>query len=152
SITAGAKGTYTISITPTQGSGTLALTVLDASQTVLASGQSATGSDNLSVTLVSGQQVYVKVNSPTGSLFTYNLSIGISGGGGGGRGGGGGKHLTLQGAQKGDPFYQNAADDPDGAHSGPASPGFVAIPRLTTNAPLVLGMSAGGVRTIAAEV
>jgi hypothetical protein len=77
------KGTFTVSLTPTQGSGTLSVTVLNARQTVLASGQSSTGSVILSLSLASGQWYYVKVSSPTGSLFTYNLSFGKSKGAGG---------------------------------------------------------------------
>jgi hypothetical protein len=106
-FTAGSKGTFSVSVTPTQGSGTLGLTVLNAKQTVLASGQSSTGAVSESVTLASGQQYYIKVTSPTGSLFTYNVSVGKSGGGGGG-----GKPLKLEMA---DVFYQNAADDPENA-------------------------------------
>jgi hypothetical protein len=107
---AGSKGTYTVSITPASGSGTLALTVYNAQQTALATGQSSSGGDSLSVTLTVGQQVYIKVWSPTGSLFTYNLSVGKSGGGATGASG---KHLVLLNTEKGDPFYQNAADDQD---------------------------------------
>src|SRR5262249_2431248 len=51
-----------------------------------ASGQSATGGVTLSVSLASGQQYFVKVFSPTGSLFTYDLSIAKSGASGGGGG------------------------------------------------------------------
>jgi hypothetical protein len=90
---AATRGTYVVSITPTQGSGILGLTVLDAQQTVLANGQSATGGITLSVSLAAGQQVFVRVSSPGGSLFTYNLSIAKSSGGGGG----GGHHLVLAG-------------------------------------------------------
>src|SRR5262249_13645035 len=71
---AGGKGTFTVSITPTQGGGTLSLTVLNASQAVLASGQSPTGGVTLSVSLASGTRYYLKVGSPTGSLLAYNLS------------------------------------------------------------------------------
>jgi hypothetical protein len=92
-FTAGAKGTFTVSITPTQGSGTLGLSVLNAQQTVLANGQSQTGV-TLSVSLASGQQYYVKVLSPAGSSLVYNLSV-AKAGGGGGSGGGGGHHLVL---------------------------------------------------------
>ena len=62
---AASKGTFTVSITPTQGSGLLSLSVLNAQQTVLASGQSQTGGVTLSLSLASGQQYYVKVSSPT---------------------------------------------------------------------------------------
>jgi hypothetical protein len=87
-FTAAAKGTFTVSITPTQGSGTLGLSVLNAQQTVLASGQPQTGV-TLSVSFASGQQYYVKVLSPTGSSLAYSLSVAKAGGGGGGGGGGG---------------------------------------------------------------
>jgi len=105
-----------VTITPTLGSGTLSLAVLKAQQTVLASGQSQTGGVTLAVSLLSGQQYYVKVCSPTGSLFGYNLGIAKASGGGGGNGGG--HHLVVMGVESpddkvaGDVFYQNAADDP----------------------------------------
>jgi hypothetical protein len=123
-FTPASKATFTVSITPSQGSGPLSLVVLNAQQTVLASGQSQTGGVTLSVSLASGQQYYVKVSSPTGSLFTYDLSIAKSSGGGGG---GGGHKLVPQGADNpdgegGDFFYRNAADDPENAHSAAASP------------------------------
>src|SRR5262249_12932805 len=112
SFTAATRGTFTVSVTPSQGSGTLSLASLDAQQTVLASGQSQTGGVKLSVSLASGKQYFVSVSSPTGSLFTYDLAIGKAGSGGGG----GGKHLVLGGVQspdeepQGDAFYLNPAD------------------------------------------
>ncbi|HJZ57436.1 MAG TPA: matrixin family metalloprotease, partial [Gemmataceae bacterium] len=78
-FTAAAKGTFAVSITPTQDSGTLSLTVLNAQQAVLASGQSQTGGVTLSVNLASGQQYYLKVWSPTGGLSTYTLSMAKAG-------------------------------------------------------------------------
>jgi hypothetical protein len=110
-FTAAAKGTYTVSITPTQGSGTLGLSVLNAQQTVLASGQSQTGV-TLSVSLASGQQYYVKVLSPTGSLLVYNLSVAKAGGSSGG-GGGGGKHLVWAHGDMPDPLVPGREDMPD---------------------------------------
>src|SRR5262249_25068608 len=77
------KGNFTVSVTPSPGSGPLSVTVLNAQQTVLASGQSSTGAVTLAVGLASGQQYYVRVWSPTGALFTYNLSMAKAGGGGG---------------------------------------------------------------------
>jgi hypothetical protein len=131
--TAGSKSTYTVTITPTQGSGMLGLTVLNAQQAVLASGQSQTGGVTLSLSLASGQQYYVKVVSPTGSVFRYSLSI-AKAGTGGGAGGGGGHHLVVQGAENpdetsaGDFFYQSAANDPDYAGAVASSLGFSSSP------------------------
>src|SRR5207245_1092259 len=65
SFTAASKGTFTVTVTPSQGSGTLSLAALNSQQSVLASGQSQTGGVTLSVSLASGQQYYVKVSSPT---------------------------------------------------------------------------------------
>jgi hypothetical protein len=118
-FTAGSKSTYTVTVTSPAGSGALSLTVLNAQQTVLASSQSLTGGVTLSLSLTSGQQYYVKVFSPTGSVLTYNLSIAKSGGTSGG-GGGGHKLVALGVANSdapvgGDVFYQNAADDPENA-------------------------------------
>src|SRR5262249_48635213 len=111
---AGSKGVFTVTLTPTQGSGNLSLTVLSANQTVLASGNSSNGGVTVSVSLSSGQQFYVKGFSSSGGLFVYNLKIVKAGGGGGG---GGGHKLVYQGA---DVFYQNEADDPHQASSGTA--------------------------------
>ncbi|HKB38059.1 MAG TPA: matrixin family metalloprotease, partial [Gemmataceae bacterium] len=74
-FTAANKGTFTVSITPSQGGGNLSLAVLNAQQTALASGQSSTGGVTLSLSLATGQQYYLKVSSPTGSLLTYGLSV-----------------------------------------------------------------------------
>jgi hypothetical protein len=124
---AGSKATYTVTISPTQGSGILSLTVLNAQQTVLASGQSQTGGVSLSVSLSSGQRYYLKVYSPSGSLFVYNLSIAKAGASGGG-GGGGGHRLVPSG----DFFWADgkeeeapaaAVSDPGQAPSDPPSPG-----------------------------
>ncbi len=93
-FTAASKGTFTVSISPAAGSGTLSVAVLNAQQTVLATGQSQSGGVTLSVSLAAGKQYYIKVVSPTGSLFSYDSTIAKSAGGGGGRGGGG-KHLVL---------------------------------------------------------
>jgi hypothetical protein len=109
------RGTVAVSINPTQGSGTLSLTVLNAAQTVLASGQSQTGGVTVSLSLTSGTQYYIKVSSPSGSLFAYNLGLGAASTGGGGGGG----HKLVMGMMnpgdqvQGDVFYRNAADDPD---------------------------------------
>jgi hypothetical protein len=131
-FTAATKGTFTVSITPTQGSGSLSLSVLNAQQTVLASGQSQTGGVTLSVSLTSGQQYYVKVLSPTGGLFTYNLSLakaGVTSTTGATGGGKGGHHLVVAGLTnpddvqpEGDYFYRNAADDPENARTAPSNP------------------------------
>jgi hypothetical protein len=122
SFVAASKGTYTVSVTTTTGSGTISLTVLNAQQTVLASVQSQTGGVTLPVSLASGQRYYVKVSSPTGSLLAYTLNLAQSSGGGGSAGGSGGKKLVLLGPwARGDFFYQNAADDPENARTAPPS-------------------------------
>src|SRR5262245_30553026 len=97
SFTAASKGSFTVSVTHSQGSGTLSLVGLNSKQTVLASGQSQSGGVTLTVSLSSGQQYFVKVVSPSGGLFTYSLGLGKSGGGGGSAGGssGGKHHLVL---------------------------------------------------------
>jgi hypothetical protein len=69
------NGTYNISITTNQGTGTLNLSVLSSQQTLVASGQSATGVLSL-VTSLSGNKVYyLKVNSSTGSIVGYSLNV-----------------------------------------------------------------------------
>jgi hypothetical protein len=83
------SGNYTVTVSPTQGTGTLSLTVLNAQQTVIASGQSSTGGVALTVNLTSGQQYFLKVVSPNGSLFVYSLNMATAPGGKGGKGGGG---------------------------------------------------------------
>jgi hypothetical protein len=84
-FTAGSKGTFTVTITPSQGSGTLNLALLNSKQTVLARGQSQTGGVTLSASLAGGQSYYVEVWSSSGGLFGYGLSIAKSAGGGGKR-------------------------------------------------------------------
>jgi hypothetical protein len=125
---AGSKTTYTVTISPTQGSGILSLTVLNAQQSVLASAQSGTGGVTLSVSLSSGQRYYVKVYSPSGGLFVYNLSIARAGASGTSSGGGGGHKLVplgdffrADGKEEGAP--DAAGSDPGPAPSGPQSPG-----------------------------
>lgn len=85
------SATYTLSIAPTQGNGTLDLTVLNAQQSMIASGQSSTGGVSVTANLTAGQSYFVKVSSSSGSLFVYNLSVakstGKPSGGGGVRGG-----------------------------------------------------------------
>jgi hypothetical protein len=88
-----ANATFTVSSDFTQAGGTggsLSLTALDAQQTVLATGQSQTGSLSLTVNLSSGRTYYLEVVSPAGSLFTYSLTLAksTSTGGGGKKGGG----------------------------------------------------------------
>jgi hypothetical protein len=118
---AGNKATYTVTVNPTQGSGMLSLAVLNAQQTVLASSQSQTGAVTLSVSLAAGQQYYVKVYSPSGGLFVYNLSIAKAGASGGGGAAG---HKLVPG---GDFFRADGKEDegPDPAVSdaGQAPPG-----------------------------
>jgi hypothetical protein len=148
------KGTFIVSVTPTQASGTLNLVVLNAQQAVLASGQSQTGGVTLSVSLGSGQQYFVKVFSSTGSLFTYNLSVAKSGGSGGG--GAAGHHLVVQGTENpddegaGDVFYQNAADDPDHAGDVAHSPASSSSSTQTSDIALATGARKSGTLPAAA--
>jgi hypothetical protein len=106
---AASKGTFAVSATPAQGSGTLGLSVYNASGTQLATGQLANATVTLSVSLSSGATYYLKVWSPTSSLLVYNLSMSASAGG---------HHLVIGRANPDDPvagdvFYRNAAADPD---------------------------------------
>jgi hypothetical protein len=103
------KGTFTVSVTPSPGSGLLSVTVFNAQQTALASGQSSTGAVTLAVSLASGQQYCVRVWSPTGTLFTYNLNMAKAGGGGGN----GGKPSRLTA----DPFLLADAATAEGSDS-----------------------------------
>jgi hypothetical protein len=139
SFVSAGRGTFQVSVTPTQGSGALSLTVLNAQQTVLASGQSQTGGVSLSVSLASGVQYYVKVSSPSGSLFAYNLTIGAASGGGGTSSTGTssrGHKLVVLGAEnagdQGDVFYQNAADDPENSSAAAVGPVSGVSPRQLT--------------------
>jgi hypothetical protein len=112
------NGTYTVSVTPTQGSGTLGLTVLDAQRNVVASGQSSTGGVTLTASLTSGKAYYVQVWSPSGSLMTYTLTIAKSGGGSAGRNGGGSAGFLLLAAEPVD-----GSEAPGGQpHDTPAPP------------------------------
>jgi hypothetical protein len=123
---AASKATYLVSATPSQGSGTLGLTVYNASGTQLATGQLASATIMLSMSLSSGQTFYMKVWSPTSSLLAYNLGLAASSGGG--------KKLVLAGwgapavQPAGDIFYRNAADDPD-------NPGYVPRGVVSSQAP-----------------
>jgi len=74
-FTAPKAGSFRVSINPTQGSGTLNLTLLNSQQVVLASGQSESAGVILVVSLSASQQCYVKVNSANGGLFAYSMSI-----------------------------------------------------------------------------
>jgi hypothetical protein len=157
--TAGSKTTYTMTISPTQGSGILSLTVLNASQTVLASAQSQTGGVTLSVSLSSGQQFYVKVSSPSGGLFVYNLSIakaGASGGSASGSGSGS-KHKLVPSGDffRADGKEEGASDAPGSdagqTPAGPRSPGASLAAFVTEGrggvAPPIAGLFQGGTGT-----
>jgi hypothetical protein len=117
SFVAASKGTFAVSVMPTQGSGTLGLSVYNAAGTQLATGQLANATVTLSVSLSSGATYYLKVWSPTSSLLVYNLSLSS----------GGGHHLVVMGVTNpddpvaGDVFYRNAADDPDNPRYAPHS-------------------------------
>jgi hypothetical protein len=146
SFVSASKGTFMVSITPTQGSGMLSLSVLNAQQTVLASGQSQTGGVTLSVSLASGTQYYLKVSSPTGGLFVYNLSLAQASGGGGS---GGGHKLVALAIENpddtggGDFFYRNAADDPENVRPAAVNSASGFSPSQLSNAELATMASAG---------
>jgi hypothetical protein len=153
---AASKGTYAVSITPTQGSGTLSLTVLNAQQAVLATGQSQTGGVTVSASLASGARYYIKVSSPTGSLFAYTLTIGTASAGGGG-GGGAHKLVPLGVADagnetQGDFFYQNAADDPENARSGAVVSLSELSPSLRSAAEFLAATTPGVAQPVASVV
>ena len=88
------SGTYTVTVTAIQGNGTLGMTVLSAQQTILGTGQSPSGTVNLTVNLTAGQRYYVMVSSPTGGIFVYSLAIAKSSG----KPGGGAKSQPVSGA------------------------------------------------------
>src|SRR5262249_32889106 len=101
------------------------------------------------VNLASGQQYYVEVSSPTGSLFAYSLSIAQTSGGGTSVGGGGKHHLVALGIENpddqagGDVFYQNAADDPENARSARVGPASGSSHSQLSNVELAAAASAG---------
>src|SRR5262249_8578199 len=76
------NGNFKVTVTPTQGSGTLSLTVLNAQQAVVGSGQSQTGPVTLTASLSAGKPYTIKVLSPSGGLFVYNLTVSKANGGG----------------------------------------------------------------------
>jgi hypothetical protein len=81
---AATSGTFRVSITFSQVWGTgghLDVGVLNRRLTVLAQGQSDTGRQTLMVRLVAGHRYYLRLKSPTHSLFRYNLAITPSSGG-----------------------------------------------------------------------
>src|SRR5262249_19725630 len=119
-LTAASKGTFVVSVTPPPANGPLSLAVLNAQQTVLATGQSQTGAIPLSVSLASGQQYYVKILSPAGSLLTYDLTVAKSGGGGKGSKGGA---LTLAPAGASEETQSGAPQLPAANGSGSGLPG-----------------------------
>jgi hypothetical protein len=137
-----AKSTYVVTLTATQGSGTLSLTAMDTSGTTLATSQSTNGVVTLNVSLSAGKMYCLKVSSPTSSLFMYNLSLTKSGSGG--------HHLVVQGALNpddqaaGDVFYQNAADDPDYAGDVPPNPVSPAPLLPASDAALATGTRVSG--------
>jgi hypothetical protein len=104
SFTPRRKGTFQVTVTVPQGSGTVNLMVLDAQQNVLGSSQSLFGSVSLTLNMTSGTPYYVKVNSATGDMLAYGLDVTKSGGSGktgngksgGGKGGKGGGALALE--------------------------------------------------------
>jgi hypothetical protein len=111
-FTAATTGSYTITVKGTQSGGTggrLGLTILNGSQTVLASSSSTSGTETLTVNLTSGARYFMKVNSRSGSLFSYSLSMtstsskttstttNTSNGGGHHKGGNGGSLLGATG-------------------------------------------------------
>ncbi|HZT83048.1 MAG TPA: matrixin family metalloprotease, partial [Gemmataceae bacterium] len=82
SFTPSKSGTFTLSVAPTQGSGTVDFTVLDAQQNVVAHGQSSSGGVVLTASLSASVRYYLKAFSPDGSLLTYSLTAALAGGSG----------------------------------------------------------------------
>lgn len=78
-FTVAKKGTYRLTITPSQGSGLLNLAAFNSQQTVLTSGQFQNGSVALTLTLNAGQPYYLKATSGTGSLLAYSLTVAKTG-------------------------------------------------------------------------
>src|SRR5262249_31522679 len=75
------NGNFTVTVTPTQGSGTVSVTLLNSQQAVVASAQSSGGAVILTASLSGNKAYYIRVSSPTGSLVVYGLGISKSGGG-----------------------------------------------------------------------
>jgi hypothetical protein len=85
-FTVAKRGTYRVTIAPSQGSGMLNLAAFNSQQTVLTSGQFQDGSVALTLTLNAGQPYYLKATSATGNQLAYSLTVakagkGQSGGG-----------------------------------------------------------------------
>jgi hypothetical protein len=64
--------------------GTVQLSVLNANLGVLASTVASNGSESVTVSLSSGQRIYIQVTSPSTNLFTYCMTMTRQGGGHGG--------------------------------------------------------------------
>jgi hypothetical protein len=73
------SGTFTLTVRSGSTGGSLGLTVLNTQQSVLANGQSQTGSQTLTVNLVAGRRYYIKVVSPLGDRLTYGLTVARTG-------------------------------------------------------------------------
>lgn len=76
------RGVYRVTVAPSQGSGPLNLDLLNASQVILASNQSQSGTVVVQLSLAANTRYFVKVTSAAGSLYTYSLTVARQAGGG----------------------------------------------------------------------
>jgi hypothetical protein len=81
-FTTSQSGTYTFTVTRTQGAGRLDVAILNGTQKLIASGYSGSGGVTLTLTFVAGKKYYVRTASSTGSTIGYTLGVARSGGGG----------------------------------------------------------------------
>ena len=81
-FTTSQSGTYTFTVTRTQGAGTLDVAILNGTQKLIASGYSGSGSVTLTLTFVAGKKYYIRTASSTGGTIGYTLGVARSGGGG----------------------------------------------------------------------
>ncbi len=75
---AGSSGTYRVSAMFAQVGGTggyLGMALFNTRLTLLTSGQSDTGKETLTVKLVAGRTYYLRLRSPSHSMFTFDLAI-----------------------------------------------------------------------------
>jgi hypothetical protein len=118
SFSPGANAKYAFSSTFTQSGGTggtMTTAVMNSQGTILGSAQSATGSESFTLALYTGQTYYIKVYSPTGSLFTYGVSWNKTG--------------KIRG---GGAVLVSADSSDDSVHSKTSQQGSAGIPSSTT--------------------
>jgi hypothetical protein len=69
------SGTFKVTVTPTVGSGTLNVAILNPSLAVIASGASQAGAVTVTLNLVAGQKYYLRVASAASSTLIYGFDI-----------------------------------------------------------------------------